>query len=130
MPFNVYPFFSAGMNNPMASPLAMVSPARTSPSRLIREHLTDNRPQRPSPLVLSPAPQPTSKQVTSDNSEGKSLEEVNHPQEAPEGVDSNGKPQRPGKGQRYKEFIAVNGIKQFKKDRKVCCNCLLTFLYS
>ncbi|KAH3692465.1 hypothetical protein DPMN_194306 [Dreissena polymorpha] len=34
------------------------------------------------------------------------------------GVDSNGKPQRPGKGQRYKEFIAVNGIKQFKKDRK------------
>ncbi|XP_052258795.1 protein capicua homolog isoform X2 [Dreissena polymorpha] len=73
-----------GMNNPMASPLAIVSPARTSPSRSIREHLTDNRPRRPSPLVLSPAPQPTSKQLTSDNSEGKRLEEVNHPQDAPE----------------------------------------------
>jgi hypothetical protein len=44
-------------------------------------------------------------------------------QEAQE-VDANGKPQRPGKGKRYKDFIAENGIKPFKKDRKVRVLCL------
>lgn len=40
-------------------------------------------------------------------------------------MDSNGKPQRSGKGKRYRDFIAENGIKPFKRDRKVC----LVYIY-
>jgi len=111
----------AGLNNAMASPSALLSPARTSPSRPIREPGSDHRPQKASPLVLSPVPQPMSKHVT-ETAEGQGSDEqemTQHSQEASEGSENGGKPQRSNKGQRYKDFIAENGIKPFKKDRKV-----------
>ncbi|KAL4229580.1 hypothetical protein ACF0H5_012618 [Mactra antiquata] len=91
----------------LASPSAILSPARTSPSISARDTTIDHRPQKPSPLVLSPSP--VSKQVNDGGGDNQESIEV----------DSNGKPQRTGKGKRYKEIIAENGIKLFKKDRKV-----------
>lgn len=102
---------SPSLTSTLASPSAVVSPSRTSPSQPVREQGLEHRPQKPSPLVLSPSPVSKAPDSSEKNLEGQN-------QEAQE-VDGNGKPQRPGKGKRYKDFIAENGIKPFKKDRKV-----------
>ncbi|WAR06688.1 CIC-like protein, partial [Mya arenaria] len=106
-----------GMTNQMASPASLLSPARTSPSRSMREQGLDHRPQRPSPLVLSPAPQSIGKQLSETAEDQRSEEQEMSQHEAQEGAGRGS--QRPGRGQRYKDFIAENGIKSFKRDRKV-----------
>lgn len=110
---------SPNLTSALASPAAILTPSRTSPSQSVREQGQDHRPQKPSPLILSPSP--VNKPVA-DGLDGQRLDGQH--QEALE-VDVNGKPQRPGKGKRYKDFIAENGIKPFKKDRKVCPLCLI-----
>ena len=77
----------------------------------------DHRPQRPCPLVLSPSPQPIAKQLTEAAEDQRSEEQEMSQQEAQDGVGRGS--QRPGRGQRYKDFIAENGIKSFERDRKV-----------
>ena len=102
----------------MASPLSSPHPMANSESfgnhgnMMAHDHGQDHRPHKPSPLILSPMPVKLSVPESSENqrSEG--------PGQEPE-LDANGKPQRQGKGKRYKDFIAENGIKPIKKDRKV-----------
>ena len=112
---------SPNLSSALASPSGLLSPARTSPSQSMRDQGLDHRPQRPSPLILSPSPvsKPMEIPEVPKGQDGQNQEALE--------VDANGKPQRPGKGKRYKDFIAENGIKPFKKDRKVSLLCYLLF---
>jgi len=91
----------------MNSTSNLASPAQTTPSRPMHEDCFEHRPPlKPSPLAAEPTQ--LGKPMGSNSEGHENMDE-----------DPYSKPQRTSKGKRYKDYIAENGLKLLKKDRKV-----------